>query len=484
VWQGMRALQSTMRDWVAAHDEMDRALFRSQTSMGLSISQAERYMATMRRMGGEVGLPAAQMAGGAMQLGPTAGMAGQFGTMTGMGGAEGMKFLAGIQKQYALSAEELEELIPRIWAAFAGSGEDIQTFLGHWQDMVNALGGGSDAAAKWARDWEIYETTGMRATERVHAAYQDFLGVLGDTEIIVKFKNAIADMFNVAVERMDFMQRSMEERQVLMQQYYEETGVQPHLRQLPEQFLQWVEQREPETTRPVPEMPAHEEWRLTGKLPGGGEGAIGTQFIDSVQIMTQAQYDQLEAATNRHEEMLTAQGIISSEIKEQIAINTEHGYKFDTLNTTALALLLANEEIRDMQRQMTGYFNWPGAQPSVMIGRPSQVEFPGREERQPDPNINITQPEPSSWIPWISGGPPYYQHGGIVPGQGPQPAIVHGGEQIIPRGQSPLGGSLKVQSDLYLDGERVSRSIMNIAGDKLLQAQRASMGATGALLSL
>ncbi len=553
VWQGMRALQSTMRAWVVAHDEMDRALFRVQTTMGLSISQAERYMATMRRMGGEVGLPAAQMAGGAMQMGPTAGMAGQFGAMAGMGGAEGMKFFAGIQKQYDLSAEELEELIPRIWAAFAGSGEDIQTFLGHWQDLVNDLDSGSDAVAKWTRDWATYETTSMRATDKVKTAWGDFLTVLGDTQPIIDAKEAIASWFDRLTGKILYTQLAPGEKSEAERRYEAETGRQAEAGGGLGQFWAWGArggfEGAPETTRPAQGVATAAEGRLTIRPSEIGAG-VGTQFIDSVQVMTQAQYDQLEAITNQKEEMLTAQGIISSELKEQVAIQTEHGYKFDEINTTMLAMLLATEEIKDMQRQqMTGYFNWPGAQPSVMIGRPGQAEFPGREERPPDPNINITQPEPSPWIPWISGGPPYYQeggpvtetgpaivdqgeyiftqeqvsrlglpmlerlarsqpadmpqpadrlqesmlmqmvnvpryqYGGVVPGQGPQPAIVEGGEIIQPRGQAAVG-SLKVQSDLYLDGERVSRSVMKFAGDQLLQAQRASTGATGALLSI
>jgi len=516
VWQGMRALQSTMRDWVAAHDEMDRALFRSQTSMGLSISQAERYMATMRRMGGEVGLPAAQMAGGAMQLGPTAGMAGQFGAMAGMGGAEGMKFLAGIQKQYALSAEELEELIPRIWAAFAGSGEDIQTFLGHWQDLVNDLGSGSDAVNKWTRDWATYETTSMRATDKVKAAWGDFLIVLGDIQPIVDAKNWLADLFTNLAAGLELGDLPREEHEALYQQYEAETGVSvsPWRRNTPEFQAWWRDKQESETTRPVPEMPAHEEWRLTGKLPGGGEGAIGTQFIDSVQIMTQAQYDQLEAITNQKEEMLTAQGIISSEIREQVAIQTEHGYKFDTLNTTALALLLANEEMNE--RQKSAVYNMPSGAEGIMMalmgtgtvtsqetgvtrggGGGAPISFGMFDPANPwgatpnmstptgpayaPPPINPGLEPRNPWIPWIPGGLPYYQSGGAVKETGP--AIVHKGEYVLPAGGSSLS-NIKLQSNLFIDGTQVSTAVSKVLGDQLLQATRASQGQVGGILAL
>ncbi len=47
---------------------------------------------------------------------------------------------------------------------------------------------------------------------------------------------------------------------------------------------------------------------------------------------------------------------------------------------------------------------------------------------------------------------PAYANGGVVPGSGPQLAMVHGGETITPAGQS--GGNLTVQ--LFIDGEQVS----------------------------
>jgi murein DD-endopeptidase MepM/ murein hydrolase activator NlpD len=46
------------------------------------------------------------------------------------------------------------------------------------------------------------------------------------------------------------------------------------------------------------------------------------------------------------------------------------------------------------------------------------------------------------------GGLPTFQRGGIVPGSGPQLAVVHGGESIFPRGQGPSGVVVNVYGDV------------------------------------
>jgi hypothetical protein len=40
----------------------------------------------------------------------------------------------------------------------------------------------------------------------------------------------------------------------------------------------------------------------------------------------------------------------------------------------------------------------------------------------------------SAYSAWLSRSPHWYEKGGVVPGFGPQLAVVHGGETITPRG--------------------------------------------------
>ena len=49
-----------------------------------------------------------------------------------------------------------------------------------------------------------------------------------------------------------------------------------------------------------------------------------------------------------------------------------------------------------------------------------------------------------------------YARGGIVPGSGAQPAIVHGGETILPRGS---GGAIQV--NLNVDGTTLARVLVD-----------------------
>jgi TP901 family phage tail tape measure protein len=60
----------------------------------------------------------------------------------------------------------------------------------------------------------------------------------------------------------------------------------------------------------------------------------------------------------------------------------------------------------------------------------------------------------------IGGAIPHFAQGGVVPGTGPQLAVVHGGETVTPPGQSSGGqGMVEVHSHLHLDGREISEVV-------------------------
>ncbi len=464
VWQGMIALQTGIRAWTQAHEELDRTLFSLQTTMGMTADQAERYINVMGGIGG---------AQAGMQVGAAGGMAMQFGAMTGMGGAEGAQFLGGVQRQFGLDSGQLEELIPRMWAAFAESGEDIQTFLGHWQELINAMGGGSDATAEWARALEIYETTGMRATDRVSAAWTEMLSVIGNTQVITDSKNAWADFFSVLTGQVKYSDLTQSEQRAAQARYEKETGGDAaRVGQFfpTGDFWDWFAKGGMEGSRPS----------MGGGGVGGEGGGAAKQFIDSVDIMTRAQFERLSVATEKYEGILGAQGIESSELTRMIAIQEGDSYTFSAILTTMLANTLATEEMNEQMK--TGVYNWPGnvAMIAMGVGAATSRTTAIRHADEPAPPPYTPLGGSAPYIPGANPSwnafdifAPSYQYGGVVQETGP--AIVHKGETITPEGQSPIN-YLRLQSDIYMDGNHVAQSVSTRLGDQLYQAQRAAGG--------
>jgi hypothetical protein len=64
---------------------------------------------------------------------------------------------------------------------------------------------------------------------------------------------------------------------------------------------------------------------------------------------------------------------------------------------------------------------------------------------------------------------PSYQSGGIVPGVGPQLAVLHGGEQVIPAGEQGFGGGAGMQINVYNygPGEVDIQELVEQIGDEM-----------------
>lgn len=440
VWQGMVAVKMVIRDWVAAHEDLDRAMFRLQTSMGMSTDQAERYMATMRQMGGGIGISGVQLAAGAIQLGPTgAGMAGQFGAMTGMGAPEGMQFFAGIQRQYELTNAQIEELIPRMFAAFARSGQDWQTFSKVWEQMIVEFDAGSAAVGEWTRALELYEKSGMRATDRVSAAWQDLMTTMGNTQRITDAKNALADYFEAMIPTEEGRVRGL--------------------------------------TRPEPITISDRLTIPPSDISAGIRGQFGIQGFAG--RMTAAEAERYEDLIQKWDAYFLEQGRYLE--KQTITLVTEIGQPLKEIKGSAEASRMALEEMNDRQR--TAVYNWPGgAGGAVIIGQGALGDVALRQP-QAAPGPSPWTPHPIDWTnPWRM-----YQYGGTVPGPvgQPQVAIVHGGETITPPGQqSGMMPPVLLKTQIDVDGRKVAESSHYILGDKYMQASRATFGSVGGLVSL
>lgn len=84
------------------------------------------------------------------------------------------------------------------------------------------------------------------------------------------------------------------------------------------------------------------------------------------------------------------------------------------------------------------------------------------------------------------GGLPEYQHGGEIPGTGPQLAIVHGGEYVIPPGGAPVqsgasGGSAHGDVHLHVNNLTINdeRHLDMLAGKLARRIQRGGGGSHG-----
>lgn len=462
VWQGMIALRTGIRDWTQAHEDLDRALFRLQTTMGMTTDQAQRYMSTMRQMGGIAGVPAAQMAGGAMQLGEAgAGMAGQFGAMTGMGGGEAMQFFAGIQRQYELTNAQIEQLIPRMFAAFARSGQEIQPFLKDWEEMLSQFDAGSAAIGEWTRAWGLYESTGMRATDRVSAAWTDLMATIGDTQPITDAKNAIADWFDRLTGKILWGEATATEQQEAANRYYAETGKQPP--------------RFEQLTGGLDEFWA---WVARGGLAGNGGTAtrrtegrltippsdIGTGMQFGIQgfggRMTAPEAERYEDLIQKWDAYFLEQGRYLE--KQTMTLVTEIGQPLREITGSAEASKMALEEMNE--RQKAAVYNWPAGAAGVEIGRGAIGDV---ELREPAGGAGGWQPQTIDWNnPWVI--PPQIR----VSGSGGA-----GGAGATP----PLHMTLKTQIDL--DGKKVGEGTSQVLGDMYSQASKATYGSGGGLVS-
>ena len=619
VWQGMVALKAGIRDWIQAHDDMARAMFRVQGAMQATTSEARQYMGTLAGIGAGIGVPAGQMVEGAIQTGQPqlVGQMAQWGQVTGAGAQQAIALFTRTQRDYNLTAEETEMIMARLFVAWDKLGIPIQEITGDMSRWLGKIGEAPGLIDYMNQRLEEFGEQGLNASDKLATGWGQFLSRLGNLKPWRDLQATMGEVFSEAAAGLAWLEVSRVEKEAMFRQYEAETGVSGRTPiGTTAAFTEWRQQLTSEQIAGIQATAQAAAGTIQGaytapfqrqqQAPAGAAvavgaytapsvappatqaGGMGTQLIDSVQIMTQAQYEQLDKITQQHEDKMEADGIHSKLITEHIAVDTEQGYIFQSIDTNILALLLANEDMRNMQRQqLTGVWNFPsgavmittpqalgqvelqgptpppytsavggelyipGASPygvdygdiygyqhggpvtetgpaivhegeyvvpqdqarrlslpeslpmlERLIGRQPMATEPRRGRLDDEPLVEprrIEQDWPTQFVPMqpadnlqetIMGlmqtfNVPQYQYGGVVPGPvgQPQPAIVEGGESITPRGQAAMG-SIKLHSHLYLNSREIASDVAKIQGDKLLQAQRASVGATGSLISI
>jgi len=466
--------------------------------------------------------------------------------MTGIGAGAGMDFFAGIQRQYDLSAKQIEELIPRMFAAFARSGQPIQAFMKDWETMLAKFDAGSSAVSEWTRALKIYETTGMRATDNVSRAWSEFLTVLGNTQPITDAKNAIADWFTALTAKMAYTELSPAEKEAAAKRYEAETGKPAtgttefwkwgagggfegmaglagmNWRELREKYLETFSREEQAAMErqwgerfgvewqglgesPLLQNRRFTEWALeqgirakaaaTGGTATTAEAGVAgeplTTFVASgFERMTQAQFEQYDKLREAAEGQMKAANLTAGELTKQIITNEEGNLILRQIETNTLADAIASEEMNE--RQKTAVYNWPGNVSYIAMGAQAATgKDVGVQGQQTQVNRPTWQPQnidwgsnPNYWY-YIPGISPWSQYQyGTKEVRETGPAIVHKGEQIIPAGGGGMAGNLTVQSNLYLNHRVVALSVSRIQGDQLLQAQRAAGGQIGSIASM
>ena len=107
------------------------------------------------------------------------------------------------------------------------------------------------------------------------------------------------------------------------------------------------------------------------------------------------------------------------------------------------------EMIIDAFQSLINWFkDLPGKVWEAIKSIPSKIREAFKMPEIKMPEIKLPEIERPGWLPsWI----PEWQKGGIVPGIGPQLAVVHGGETIIPRGRGVGDINIYIQGGNYLD---------------------------------
>ena len=476
VWQGMVALRTGIRDWIQAHEDMALAIFRVQTAMQTTVDTAQSYVTTMGEAGMRTGVPTGVMVGGAIALGPTmAEQAARFGQMTQMGAGEAQQFFADIQRQTKITDEQLEMLMARMFLAWAKHGT---VAMQHWREFTNEIPTGLDTMKQWEDAWGRFEKTGTHAANMVGAAWKEALSSLGEYQPIIDIQTTIAQFLygRAAINPERMTQQELNQR---VAEYEKTTGMpatQLGGRLFYPNFMAWVGEQKMREAQEA----------LTTMGPPSQEQAIREGGMTAVSglagVMQRPEYERLATRVEALQAEWVERGLVGTWQEKSFWVTDKMGGDVEMLKAYAEVVAIATSEMNE--RQKSAVWNWPGGAPMIIM--PEALGQVGATTQRPlstTPSEPVTpkwSPHPIDWSnPWQM-----YQYGGTVPGPvgQPQAAIVHGGETITPAGQSAMG-YLRLQSDIYMDGNRVAQSVSTRLGDQLMQAQRASFGSGGGLVS-
>lgn len=206
--------------------------------------------------------------------------------------------------------------------------------------------------------------------------------------------------------------------------------------------------------------------------------------------MQEREYESLVEQAQKWDEFFERQNIGADVEEREFIVLTEMGADIRRSNLSLEAIQFATEEMNE--RQKTAVYNLPGDATSLLLG----VALGDVDIRSGGgvPVAGTQTQTPASWAtpmtPWGDIYSPFprvsqYQHGGFTdwPAGEARPAILHGQEHVLPSGQSPVS-NITTHSYLYVDGKRMAVGTSRYHGDMLYQANRASYGTSGALISV
>ena len=451
VWQAMRVVQDVMGDISKAQREMRETTFLLGTAMRGTGQEAQQYLGTLSALASQTTAAPSAIAGG-MLLGEGVGtMVTQLAEATGAAPQKWMQHLAMLRDDYGLTADAIEGMLDRMVVAYARHALLGKDYFGDFQEAL--------------RDTVAEVGALADAIERMPApSIKDQFGRLLQIGALTRHQQQL------------FAQRPYEEQLELGREFAREQGLPGREQQAGINvssfpgFFGWLAGQ----PRPEPTMTAHEQFRLTGVSPSEEQAQLGIKGFGGK--MTGAEAERYEDLIQKWDAYFLEQGRYLE--KQTITLVTEIGQPLKMIVGSAEASKMALEEMNE--RQKTAVYNWPGNVAMIAMGVGAATSRTTAIRRGPAAPPYTPLGGGAPYIPGANPSwnafdifAPSYQHGGVVQETGP--AIVHKGETITPEGQSPIN-YLRLQSDIYMDGNHVAQSVSTRLGDQLYQAQRAAGG--------
>ncbi len=446
VWQAMRVVQDIIGNISEAQRAMTETTFRLGTAMQGTGQDAQQYLQTLASIASQTTVAPSALAGGVLQGRRMGTMAAQLAQATGAEPTQWMQHLVMLRDEYGLTVDEIEGMLDRMVVAQASWALQGKDYFGDYQQA-------------------------LRETATSVGALADALERVPPPSIMDQFSRLFQLGTLIRQQAYAFEQRPEEQQLKLQREFAREQGLTGMEQRIGRGggvttfpgFYEWLA-KQPSAG---PTMTAHEQWRLTGVAPGdrpqlGIEGFGGR--------MTGTEAERYEDLIQKWDAYFLEQG--HNLTKQTITLVTEIGQPLKEISGSAEASKMALEEMNE--RQKTAVYNWPGNVAMVAMGLGAATGG-ARISRGGAPADDVWNQE---LVDSLMVGPynPFarsYEHGGVVDKTGP--AIVHKGETVIPEGQSSIG-SLRLQSDIYLDGNHVAQSVSTRLGNQLYQAQRAAGG--------
>ncbi len=484
IWQMMTKIQSITKDWSQAQQELARALANVQMAIGATDTEMRQHLGTLLEISRVSAIPVTQLATGFRpeQVGTTD-LAARMARVTDMGYEQMFALVRQMRREYGLTGDALDRWADEFVAAHARSGMSISEFASEWQQGIREYGRGADDLGSLTRMLDATLKSGVRSLDDLSTAWGNYMSVVQATGEVGEAINQLTDLINTLTE--------LEQRFGLITSAIGESWRAITEFLLPLEEFRWVEekiagviQKFEQLKDVIYSLPTVEifGWEIIG--PSRPEEPItttpeaGKTLYDLPGFRgreTQAEFARFQELLAGAEAELKGAGV---DLPSDVTLSFLVGDDIKMIETNTAALLMVTEEMNE--RQKTGVFNWPGNVAMIAMGVGDATSRTTAIRRGPAAPPYTPLGGGAPYIPGANPSwnafdifAPSYQHGGVVQETGP--AIVHKGETITPEGQSPIN-YLRLQSDIYMDGNHVAQSVSTRLGDQLYQTQRAAGG--------